>query len=380
MPVHWHYDTSALRRDYGRVTGYVAPKNPHPDSILWRSSYRPINEKANILHNQSQFWGKKGIHYHQFLAAGENTLDLKLCTLLIESLNANNGYDSDDYLKRYIDFMTTPGSHNDTYDEKLSKEPTIKLAIIGGGLTSTSMLCQLVRQVRTFLQLGHTAPASIHLHVVEKQYIFGPGFAHSDQNAMPFHLINMCARDMSILAADPDDFENWVSHHIHEMKSQLSGISDNETSPDRTCRHYPRPVMGEYLKHRFNQAVHDAKRIGIHVHLHPGCEAIDVSEPGDDRARVTVLDLGSHEQRVIRADRVLLATGHWFYEGKKDGFYPSPWPPRYLEETIPHRADVAIIGTNLSAIDAVLTLTANGSFLRSPSGELLNDPPLTPDG
>jgi ADP-ribosyl-[dinitrogen reductase] hydrolase len=118
MPVHWYYDISALRRDYGQVTDYVAPKNPHPDSILWRSSYRPLNKKANILHDQAQFWGKKGIHYHQFLKAGENTLNLHLCTLLIESLNANRGYDSDDYLKRYINYMTTPGSHNDTYVEE----------------------------------------------------------------------------------------------------------------------------------------------------------------------------------------------------------------------------------------------------------------------
>jgi len=118
MPVHWYYDTSALRRDYGRVTDYVAPKNPHPDSILWRSSYRPINEKADILHGQAQFWGKKGIHYHQFLKAGENTLNLRLCTLLIESLNAGGGYDAEDYLKRYIRFMSTPGSHNDTYVEE----------------------------------------------------------------------------------------------------------------------------------------------------------------------------------------------------------------------------------------------------------------------
>ena len=83
-----------------------------------RQSYHPINEKGNILHDQAQFWGKKGIHYHQFLTAGENTLNLQLCTLLIESLNANGGYDSDDYLKRYIDFMTKPGSHNDTYVEE----------------------------------------------------------------------------------------------------------------------------------------------------------------------------------------------------------------------------------------------------------------------
>jgi len=118
MPVHWYYDTSALRRDYGRVTDYLAPKNPHPDSILWRSSYRPLNEKGDILHDQAQYWGKRGIHYHQFLQPGENTLNLKLCTLLMDSLNANRGYSSDDYLKRFIAFMTTPGSHRDTYVEE----------------------------------------------------------------------------------------------------------------------------------------------------------------------------------------------------------------------------------------------------------------------
>ena len=118
MPVHWYYDTLALQRDYGRVTDYVAPKNPHPDSILWRSSYSPLNAKANILHDQAQYWGKRGIHYHQLLEAGENTLNLKLCAALMESLNANRGYSSDDYLKRYIAFMTTPGNHRDTYVEE----------------------------------------------------------------------------------------------------------------------------------------------------------------------------------------------------------------------------------------------------------------------
>ena len=102
MPVHWYYDTLALQRDYGHVTDYVAPRNPHPGSILWRSSYHPLNEKGNILHDQAQYWGKQGIHYHQFLEAGENTLNLKLCAVLMESLNFNRGYSSNDYLKRYI--------------------------------------------------------------------------------------------------------------------------------------------------------------------------------------------------------------------------------------------------------------------------------------
>ena len=118
MPVHWYYDRSALLRDYGLVTDYLDPRSPHPDSILWRSSYQPPNEKGDILHEQAQYWGRRGVHYHQFLKAGENTVNLRLCTLLIESLNEKGGYDADDYLQRYVDFMTTPGRHRDTYIEE----------------------------------------------------------------------------------------------------------------------------------------------------------------------------------------------------------------------------------------------------------------------
>jgi ADP-ribosylglycohydrolase len=106
MPVHWYYDRLALQRDYGLVKDYLPPKNPHPDSILWRSSYKSINKKGDILHEQAQYWGQRGIHYHQFLRAGENTLNLKLCALLIESLNEKGEYDPEDYLKRYITYMT----------------------------------------------------------------------------------------------------------------------------------------------------------------------------------------------------------------------------------------------------------------------------------
>lgn len=118
MPVHWYYDTAALERDYGRVSGFVAPKNPHPNSILWRSHYQALNPKGEILHEQSRYWGQRGVHYHQFLQAGENTVNAKLCAELLRSLSECGGYDPSDYLRRYIDFMTTPGRHRDTYLEE----------------------------------------------------------------------------------------------------------------------------------------------------------------------------------------------------------------------------------------------------------------------
>ncbi len=122
MPVHWYYDRAALRRDYGVVRDYLAPRNPHPDSILWRSAYTPLNERGNILHEQAQYWGQRGVHYHQFLAAGESTLNLQLARVLIESLEERGGYDPEDYLRRYVDFMLTPGRHRDTYVEECHRK------------------------------------------------------------------------------------------------------------------------------------------------------------------------------------------------------------------------------------------------------------------
>ena len=178
MPVHWYYDRAALRRDYGIVRDYLAPRNPHPDSILWRSAYTPLNERGDILHEQAQYWGQRGIHYHQFLRAGENTLNLQLGRVLIESLIARGGYDAEDYLQRYIDFMLTPGRHRDTYVEECHRKFFTAYArgthprkcggsdIHIGGLAHVGVLCAFLggepeatrKAVREHVQLTHRDP------------------------------------------------------------------------------------------------------------------------------------------------------------------------------------------------------------------------------
>lgn len=122
MPTHWYYDRLALQMDYGLVQDYLQPGNPHPDSILWRSRYRPASPEADILHNQAMFWGERGVHYHQFLQAGENTLNLKLFRQLMDHILESDDYVPDRYLERYVAFMTTPGNHNDTYIEECHRE------------------------------------------------------------------------------------------------------------------------------------------------------------------------------------------------------------------------------------------------------------------
>lgn len=119
MPVHWYYSRERIPQDYGDITGYLPPHNPHPDSFLPRSHYTSSGPEDDILHEQARWWGgPAGIHYHQFLHAGENTLNLRLAAVLADSLIECGRYDRDDYASRYADFMLTPGMHGDTYVEE----------------------------------------------------------------------------------------------------------------------------------------------------------------------------------------------------------------------------------------------------------------------
>jgi ADP-ribosylglycohydrolase len=70
-----------------------------------------------ILHDKKQYWQRGGqYHYHHTLAPGENTLEASLGRVLMQSLLSENGsFSSDKFRSMYIEFMTTPGTHNDTY-------------------------------------------------------------------------------------------------------------------------------------------------------------------------------------------------------------------------------------------------------------------------
>jgi uncharacterized NAD(P)/FAD-binding protein YdhS len=261
------------------------------------------------------------------------------------------------------------------------KGPTKKsspiFTIIGGGLTGTSMLCQFVGALQAGLLKRQRHPSSMEIHIIEKKQVFGPGFPHSDQNAMPFHLINVCARDMSILVSKPNDFQSWADRHCQKMEkrfSELMVIGGKRLSSDPECRHYPRPTMGEYLKARFRQAVSKAESMGIRVRLFPGHEVVDLWEKAKNRVQIKVLNLESGRKMALVANRVLLATGHWFVERNDERYFASPWPAGFLQSQIPGDVKVAIIGTSLSAIDAVLTLTAKGIFSGTASGELRSRP------
>lgn len=94
MPVHWYYNPNDIVTDFGHISGYAAPKKHHPSSIMNLSStggHGRGSQKGDLIgdiinHGKKQFWGVSGMHYHQGMAAGENTLNA-LCARCATSLH-----------------------------------------------------------------------------------------------------------------------------------------------------------------------------------------------------------------------------------------------------------------------------------------------------
>ncbi|KAI8462695.1 MAG: ADP-ribosylglycohydrolase-domain-containing protein [Monoraphidium minutum] len=131
MPVHWYYDVGRLKRDFGNITTYQAPKDVHPGSIMSLSNtggHGRGDQKGRIIgdvinHGKHEFWGKSNVHYHQGMKAGENTLNALCARVVLRDIAANGGsYSPASFLQSYVKFMTTPGSHNDTYAESFHRD------------------------------------------------------------------------------------------------------------------------------------------------------------------------------------------------------------------------------------------------------------------
>ena len=257
------------------------------------------------------------------------------------------------------------------------KTKRFNFAIIGGGLAATAMLTQLIARLKTKAAKKRLEPSRMIIQVYHKGAIFGPGFPHSDSFACPFHITNMCASEMGIVNAKPQDFQDWVTDNIHHLRQRFGwfdewwSVTDNHQGG---CHHYPRAIMGEYLKNRFQRAVRSGRNIGVEIQLYPRSEVVDLRHK-HDTIQLSIKDLDSEAYFLKNADRVLLATGHWNEKNDRDGYYTSPWPAKKLLDHIPKGEKVAIIGTSLSAIETLLTLTSEGEFIRSPSGEMIYNPP-----
>ncbi len=253
----------------------------------------------------------------------------------------------------------------------------IDLSIIGGGLTGTAMLWQCIRQAQKAAETNPGLPSRTRIRIFEKQDRFGPGFPHHVDNVLPCHITNMCASDMGIFPENPDDFQSWTVKNRVSLINRFSWfapfLKQQENVPS-VCDHYPRAIMGEYLTTRFFEAVALARQMGMTLEHHGGTAVVDL-QPDSGKFRLSCQTTGTGKTSVIEAAQVLIATGHWQKQRHDPFFFPSPWPAQTLRQRIPMGVKVGIIGTSLSAIETLLTLTSEDRFTRSESGDLTYLPP-----
>jgi hypothetical protein len=132
-PTHWFYGGQRQIREYygpHGITRYTKPTFELAGSILnksdprggGRAKFGKAAEKTSIIgdvinHGKLDLWNAgEQVHYHATLAAGENTLEAQLARVLMRSVVQTGGaFDPDHFRNAYVNFMTTPGSHNDCY-------------------------------------------------------------------------------------------------------------------------------------------------------------------------------------------------------------------------------------------------------------------------
>ncbi|GAA0555536.1 FAD/NAD(P)-binding protein [Paractinoplanes ferrugineus] len=183
------------------------------------------------------------------------------------------------------------------------------VAVVGGG-------CSGVLAARELLRGGD------RVKLVEPGE---PGGGLAYGTARPWHLLNSRAGAMSADPDDPGHFARWAGASADEFR--------------------PRAEYGRYLREVFD---------GL-----SGVEVVQARATGLS-AHGVALEGG----REVRADEVVVATGNPAAaqpaaRPEHPDYIADPWRPGALE-AIPSDVPVLLVGAGLTAVDVVLTLTADG--------------------
>ncbi|MGW2718078.1 FAD/NAD(P)-binding protein [Streptomyces sp. NPDC001492] len=211
-----------------------------------------------------------------------------------------------------------------------------RYAVAGMGATGVGVFVALVRSL---VAGGRAAGAEIHIFETKER--LGAGVAYSTPHDC--HLLNMRAATMSVHADDPDHFVRW-----------LAGREDASASD--AGEYVPRRLFAEYLQEFFGEALAEARQRGIKVVTHKSV----VSDCREDERGVHLIAGLDH----FVFGRVFLCLGdlpstEYLEFTKLPTYVHSMWQGAGLEAIGPD-ATVGILGTSLTAVDALLQLRAAG--------------------
>jgi uncharacterized NAD(P)/FAD-binding protein YdhS len=212
--------------------------------------------------------------------------------------------------------------------------PTV--AIVGGGFSGLMVAAQLARQSA---QLSRP----LHLILIDRQTSIGEGAAYRSPDAR--HLLNVPAIGMSAWPDRPSDFLDWARQR-HPGVHPYSFLQRRE--------------YADYLRQRFFETVVDCDaKLSIEIRRE---EAQHIERRQNGRWVVQCRERGA-----LEADALVLATGHRrpddplarAWSGSRARYVADPWAALSLASIEPHES-VCLLGTGLTAIDVLMTLSKPG--------------------
>jgi len=217
------------------------------------------------------------------------------------------------------------------------------LCVAGGGSVAVSFLHHLVKALA-----GAGFWNGMQIVVLEPNDRIGRGSAYCRD--LETNLLNIAVGAMSAAADDRSHFRRWL---------QERGIDTFRGRPIDDDSYVSRALFGEYLESVFMRTWEAAENAGIAIrHVRKRAQALLQDVHG---RQLVLLDDGTR----LSADHVVLTIGNLesqaFPELRgRPGYHDSPYPTSCLCDAIAKDASVCVVGTSLSAVDAIVSLASEG--------------------
>ena len=204
------------------------------------------------------------------------------------------------------------------------------IAIVGGGLSGALVAIQLLRK----------ASFPLRVAIIEPRAQLGRGVAYSTESA--WHFLNVRSGNMSVFPDHPDDF----------LKYLRAAVSQDSSPRDFVQRRF----FGAYISERLREASLSAAP-GVRLEwCRDNAQRVDLYPEGGTR-------ISLRDGNVLIADAVVLATGNnpvtVPFDNPDDVEIISGWSASACEG-IDKDETVLVVGSGLTAVDAVLALAERG--------------------
>lgn len=331
-PIHDHGDSLNVTRVYQGVL--TSRTFTHNDFVPGESSPLLVQEKYL---QPGELVGVERAQIHQLANTSEqNLITLNIYAKPLKQMQVYNSMSGQSKLSPIQSKSKTRLIDRSKKPDRFESQPAT-IAIIGGGFSGSMVAVHLLKN----------AVSPLRIKLIERRPVIGEGIAYSTN--WDCHLLNVPAGRMSAFADHPEHFWHWLQARESEIGKKFS--QDDFV---------PRKLYGDYVKSILAEAEAEANK-GVSLERLTD-EAIAL-ETTTERATIHLSNGKS-----LEADRVVLAVGNFppadppvadpsFYQSQR---YLRFWSAPSLLSSITVDEAILIIGSGLTAIDAILALERQG--------------------